>query len=159
MDRPRLVFPAITIGLLDSVIIDTQAIVTIDPLPSVMGDRTQLIQLFLNLVGNGLKYCRDRNPVIHLSVSRNECDWLFSIADNGIGIEATHHDRIFEVFKRLHNQNEYPGTGIGLAVCRRVVERHGGTIWIESVPGQGSTFYFTIPEPMLEKIANDAISV
>ena len=147
------------IGLLDSVIIDTQAIVTIDPLPSVMGDRTQLIQLFLNLVGNGLKYCRDRNPVIHLSVSRNECDWLFSIADNGIGIEATHHDRIFEVFKRLHNQNEYPGTGIGLAVCRRVVERHGGTIWIESVPGQGSTFYFTIPEPMLEKIANDAISV
>jgi PAS domain S-box-containing protein len=139
------------ISLLDSVIAETQAIVTIDPLPGVMGDRTQLIQLFMNLVGNGLKYCRDRTPVVHVSVSRNGSDWLFSVADNGIGIEAQHHDLIFEVFKRLHNQNEYPGTGIGLAVCRRVVKHHGGTIWFTSVPGQGSTFYFTIPNYLVEK--------
>lgn len=148
------------IGLLDSVIADTQAVVTIDPLPCAMGERTQLIQLFLNLVGNGLKYCRDRAPVIHVSASMTGREWVFSVADNGIGIEVAHHDRIFEVFKRLHNHNEYPGTGIGLAVCRRVVERHGGTIWVESVPGQGSTFYFTIPEPLVEKVLNDhAISV
>jgi PAS domain S-box-containing protein len=139
------------ISLLDSVIAETQAVVTIDPLPGVMGDRTQLIQLFMNLVGNGIKYCRDRTPMVHVSASKNGSDWLFSVADNGIGIEAQHQDVIFEVFKRLHNQNEYPGTGIGLAVCRRVVKHHGGTIWFTSVPGQGSTFYFTIPNHLVEK--------
>jgi light-regulated signal transduction histidine kinase (bacteriophytochrome) len=143
------------IALLESAIADTQAIVTVDSLPDVMGDRTQLIQLFLNLVGNGLKYCRDRAPVVHVSASKNGGDWLFSVADNGIGIEARHQDMIFEVFKRLHNQNEFPGTGIGLAVCRRVVERHGGTIWFTSVPEQGTTFYFTIPAPLVEKVPND----
>jgi light-regulated signal transduction histidine kinase (bacteriophytochrome) len=136
------------ISLLDSTITETHAIVTVDLLPDIMGDRTQLVQLFLNLVGNGLKYCRDRRPIIQVSASKNEREWVFSVTDNGIGIETRHHERIFEVFKRLHNQSEYPGTGIGLAVCRRVVENHGGMIWVRSVPGEGSTFYFTIPDTL-----------
>ncbi|MES2944670.1 MAG: ATP-binding protein [Pseudomonadota bacterium] len=144
------------ISLLDSSINETGAVITLGPLPDIMGDRTQLVQLFLNLLGNGLKYCRGRSPVIHVSSSKNATEWLVSVADNGIGIEARHHERIFEVFKRLHNQNDYPGTGIGLAVCRRVVERHGGSIWVESIPGEGSTFYFTIPELFSESGIHDA---
>ena len=134
------------IGLLDSAISDTQALVTVDPLPEVMGDRTQLIQLFLNLVGNGIKYCRGRTPKVHISVAKfNEREWLFSVADNGIGIETRHHLKIFEIFKRLHSQSDYAGTGIGLALCHRIVERHHGKIWLDSTPGEGSTFRFTLP--------------
>lgn len=143
------------ISLLDSSITETGAVITVDKLPRIMGDRTQLVQLFLNLLGNGLKYCRGRSPIIHVSASKVGPDWLVSVADNGIGIEARHHERIFEVFKRLHNQNEYPGTGIGLAVCKRVVERHGGNIRVESIAGEGSTFYFTIPEPFFESAIHD----
>lgn len=132
------------IALLDAVINSTRAVVTLGNLPTLRGNRTQLVQLFLNLLSNGIKYCRDRSPVIHLSAEKIRDEWIFSVADNGIGIDASHHDKIFEVFKRLHNEKEFPGTGIGLALCRRIVENHGGTIWVSSVLGQGSTFSFSI---------------
>lgn len=134
--------------LLDAAIRAGGAQVTVGALPEVMGDRTQLAQLLLNLVGNGLKYCRDRAPLVHISAARGEAEWVFSVADNGIGIDSKQYDKVFEVFTRLHTQQEYAGTGIGLAVCRRVVERHGGKIWITSVVGEGSTFSFTIPDPL-----------
>jgi two-component system, chemotaxis family, sensor kinase Cph1 len=110
-----------------------------------MGDRSQLVQLMQNLIGNGLKYHGDKPPYIQVSAQANENEWIFSVRDNGIGIEPKFHERIFEIFKRLHNQSEYPGTGIGLAVCRRVVHRHGGRLWLESEAGQGSVFHFTLP--------------
>ena len=141
------------IHLLDAALRHSRAQVTMGELPEVMGDRTQLVQLLLNLVGNGIKYCRDREPRVHIEAQRDPQGWVFSVADNGIGIDAKHHEKIFEVFKRLHTQNEYAGTGIGLAVCRRVVERHGGKIWITSVVGEGSTFYFMIPEIAAERSA------
>ena len=134
-----------TIQLLDASIHSKGASVTVGDLPEVMGDRSQLVQLFLNLIGNGLKYCQGRAPVVHVSAERNEHEWVFAVADNGIGIDPKHHQKIFEIFKRLHTQTEYAGTGIGLAVCHRIVERHHGRIWVESSPGVGSTFYFTLP--------------
>jgi PAS domain S-box-containing protein len=134
------------ISQLDSSIHDSGAQVTWDPLPEIMGDRSQLVQLVQNLIGNGLNYRGDQPPRIHLCAKRGEMEWTFSVRDNGIGIDPKYHQQIFEIFKRLHDQKEYPGTGIGLAVCRRVVNRHGGRIWVESEPGHGSTFSFTIPE-------------
>jgi hypothetical protein len=133
-------------GLLEISIRDMGAEVTSDELPTVMGDRTQLIQLMQNLIENGLKYHDQDSPRIWVSSRLSEEEWVVSIRDNGIGIPAKHHERIFEIFKRLHTQQEYPGTGIGLAVCRRIVHRHGGKIWVESEFGQGSTFSFTIPK-------------
>jgi PAS domain S-box-containing protein len=138
------------IQLLDAAIRSSAAQVTVGALPKVVGDRTQLVQLMLNLIGNGIKYCKGHAPVVRLSAKRGEGEWVFSVQDNGIGIDARHHARIFEVFKRLHTQTEYPGTGIGLAVCRRVVERHGGKIWVASGVGEGSTFSFTIPDSSSE---------
>jgi light-regulated signal transduction histidine kinase (bacteriophytochrome) len=138
------------IHLLDAAIVESGAVVTAGPLPEINGDRTQLVQLLLNLIGNGIKYCRDRTPSVHLSARRGEREWVFSVTDNGIGIDARYFDKIFEVFKRLHTQVEYSGTGIGLSVCRRVVDRHGGKIWLTSVPGEGSIFSFTIPDSSLE---------
>ncbi|WP_395059941.1 ATP-binding protein [Polaromonas sp.] len=131
--------------LLDAAIQASGAQVNVGELPDVMGDRTQLAQLLMNLVGNGMKYCKGRAPLVHISATRDEEMWLLSVADNGIGIDSKQHEKVFEVFTRLHSQQEYPGTGIGLAVCRRVVERHGGKIWITSVLGEGSTFHFTLP--------------
>ncbi|MDP3165888.1 MAG: ATP-binding protein [Hydrogenophaga sp.] len=131
--------------LLDAPIQAAHAVLTIGELPVVLGDRTQLAQLMLNLLGNSLKYCRGRAPVVDVSAVLKEREWVFSVRDNGIGIDARHHDKVFEVFKRLHTQNEYPGTGIGLAICRRVVEGHGGKIWVTSESGAGSTFSFTLP--------------
>lgn len=132
--------------LLDAQIRETGAEITCGELPVVMGDRSQLMQLLLNLLGNSLKYRSADAPRIHLSAERKNDEWQFSVVDNGIGIEPQHRERIFEVFQRLHNQSEYPGTGIGLAVCRRVVHRHGGRIWVEAAPGTGSNFCFTIQE-------------
>lgn len=140
------------ISLLDAVISESKAVVTLSRLPCVMGDHTQLVQLLLNLLGNGMKYCQGRTPTVQVYVRRLSHQWEFAVSDNGIGIEAKHYDRIFEVFKRLHTQKEYAGTGIGLAVCRRVVERHGGDIWVKSVVGEGSTFYFTLPVMLAESL-------
>jgi PAS domain S-box-containing protein len=132
--------------LLESSIRDSGGRVTWDQLPVIMGDRSQLVQLIQNLIGNGLTYRGDKPPHIHLSAERSGKEWVFSVCDNGIGIDPKHYGQIFEIFKRLHDQKDYPGTGIGLAVCRRVVIRHGGRIWVQSEPGHGSTFFFTIPE-------------
>ena len=133
--------------LLEAAISDSGGLVeVVGELPVVMADRTQLLQLFLNLVGNGLKYCRGRTPVVRLSAQRHDHDWVFSVADNGIGIDTRHQEKVFEVFKRLHTQQEFPGTGIGLAVCRRIVEGRGGKIWFTSTLGEGTTFYFSLPD-------------
>ncbi len=115
-----------------------------DALPRVLGDRSQLVQLFQNLLGNSIKYCGDQPPRIEISVERQDAFWRICVRDHGIGIAAEHHERVFEIFRRLHTQKAYPGTGLGLAVCRRVVSRHGGRIWVESAPDKGSSFMFTL---------------
>ncbi|HJW24478.1 MAG TPA: PAS domain-containing protein [Rhodocyclaceae bacterium] len=122
------------------------ATVTRGELPTLMGDRIQLAQVMHHLIDNGIKYRGQEPPRVHVAAERQEDEWLFSVRDNGIGIDKKHHRRIFEIFRRLHSQQAYPGTGIGLAICRRVVQRHGGQIWVESEPGRGSTFYFTLPD-------------
>ena len=132
--------------LLESSIHDSGGQIACGELPIVMGDRSQLVQLMQNLIGNGLAYRSDQPPLIEISAKRSGKDWIFSVRDNGIGIDPKHSEQVFEIFKRLHNQRDKPGTGIGLAVCRRVVNRHGGKIWVESELGHGSTFHFTIPE-------------
>jgi PAS domain S-box-containing protein len=121
--------------------------VTSDPLPSLPVDATQITQIFQNLIGNAIKFHSDLTPVIHVGARKEPGRWLFWVRDNGIGIEPKYSGRIFQIFQRLHTRKQYPGTGIGLAICKKIVERHGGTIWVESQPGQGSTFYFSIPEP------------
>ncbi len=122
------------------------AVVTHDVLPTVMGDRSQLGQLLTNLVGNAVKFCGEAAPVVHVSAQRDRGLWRISVRDNGIGIEPRHFDRIFVIFQRLHLRSQHPGTGIGLSICKRVVERHGGRITVESTPGEGSTFSFTLPD-------------
>src|SRR5687768_8005521 len=122
------------------------AAVTYDPLPTVLGDEVQLGQLLQNLVGNSLKFRSNSVPRIHIGVSDQPGEFQIEVRDNGIGIEPQYYERIFMVFQRLFNKGEYPGTGIGLAICKKVVERHGGRIWVESRPGDGSSFYFTLPK-------------
>lgn len=138
------------VGALDKTIRLSGATVTCDPLPTVTGDRIQLTQVLYNLIDNGIKYRGSEPPRVHVSARRQGAEWLVLVRDNGIGIPARHWAGIFEVFKRLHTQEEYPGAGIGLAVGRRIVQRHGGRIWVESTPGQGSTFHFTLPVPRAE---------
>ncbi len=122
-----------------------QAVVSHDPLPTVVVDGTQLTQLFQNLVSNAIKFRGDQPPRVHISAARHENEWLFAVRDNGIGIDRQYADRIFVIFQRLHTSADYPGTGIGLALCKKIVERHGGRIWVDSDLGQGATFYFTFP--------------
>jgi PAS domain S-box-containing protein len=122
------------------------AAVTSDPLPVVLGDATQLGQVFQNLVSNAIKFRGERPPRIHVSASERPAEWVFSVRDNGIGIAAEYFERIFIIFQRLHTIEEYGGTGIGLAICKKIVERHGGRIWVESAVGEGATFYFSIPK-------------
>ena len=129
---------------LQAIVRDAGAVVTRDPLPTVLADETQLIQLFQNLIGNGIKFRSGRRPEIHVSARQEEGRWLFSVRDNGIGIDPQYWQQIFEIFQRLHTRQKYSGTGIGLAICKRIVERHGGRIWLDSQPGEGATFYFTI---------------
>jgi light-regulated signal transduction histidine kinase (bacteriophytochrome) len=121
------------------------ATVTHDALPEVEADEPQLAQLFQNLIGNALKFKGNEAPRVHVSIAELPNAWEFSIQDNGIGIDAQYFDRIFMVFQRLHSKGEYDGTGIGLAICKKVVDRHGGRIRVESEPGRGSTFFFTLP--------------
>lgn len=103
------------------------------------------MQLFQNLIGNAIKFQAAEAPRIHVSAKRRNSDWIFAVRDNGIGIPKEHQERIFTIFQRLHHRDDYPGTGLGLALCKKIVERHGGRIWVESAVGRGSTFYFTIP--------------
>ena len=128
---------------LQKMIGETGAIITYDKLPVVLGDQVQLVQLLQNLISNAIKYRSEEKPLIHLSAERSDAEWIISVRDNGIGIAPEYHDRIFGVFKRLHGR-DYPGTGIGLAICKAVVEKHGGRIWVESQVGQGATFRFTV---------------
>jgi light-regulated signal transduction histidine kinase (bacteriophytochrome) len=125
---------------------ETGALVTNDLMPTVPADAGQLGQLLQNLVGNGIKFRNGGNPRVHVRAVEHEKHWEFSVRDNGIGIEQQYFDRIFVIFQRLHTKGDYPGTGIGLALCKRIVERHGGKIWVESKPDEGSTFFFTIPK-------------
>jgi chemotaxis family two-component system sensor kinase Cph1 len=104
-----------------------------------------MMQLFQNLIGNGIKFKGAEPPRVHISAARNGKEWTFSVRDNGIGFEPQYADRIFSVFQRLHSRDEYRGNGIGLSICRKIVERHQGRIWAESIPGSGATFYFTMP--------------
>jgi PAS domain S-box len=124
-----------------------QASVTRGDLPRVRGDSFQLLQLFQNLIGNAIKYRSSEAPMVHVGASRQGDSWVFSVQDNGIGIAEQYHPRIFQLFQRLHSQKQYSGTGIGLAICQRIVDRHGGRLWVESEPNRGSTFYFSIPIP------------
>jgi len=127
------------------------AVISHDELPSLMGDSDQITRLFQNLIGNAIKFCKDKTPKVHISARIKTKEWVFSVQDNGIGIAPEHFERIFSIFVRIHSRGEYSGSGIGLAICNRIVERHGGRIWVESEPGKGSTFYFTIPVARQEK--------
>ncbi len=138
---------------------ESDACITQDPMPKIMGDATQLTQLFQNLISNAVKFRGSAPPQVHISATLRESvpgdgdtvcylyshEWVFAVRDNGIGIEPQYFDRIFVIFQRLHGRGEYPGTGIGLAMCRKIVERHGGRVWVESAPGLGSSFFFTLP--------------
>jgi PAS domain S-box-containing protein len=117
-----------------------------DGMPIIYVDDVQLAQVFQNLIGNAIKFCSKETPQVHISATREDSAWRFAVADNGIGIEPQYTERIFQIFQRLHSRDKYPGTGMGLALCKKIVERHGGKIWVESKPGAGSTFYFTIAD-------------
>jgi light-regulated signal transduction histidine kinase (bacteriophytochrome) len=133
------------------------AVLTWDELPRVEGDDTQLVQLFQNLIANAIKFRKkDTPPSIRVSAEQRRDEWVFGVHDNGIGIEPRFYERVFVMFQRLHSYDAYPGTGLGLALCKRIVERHGGRIWIESRPAEGSSFYFTIPVRRAEADAREA---
>jgi PAS domain S-box-containing protein len=131
---------------LQGAITESGATITHDPLPIVQGDAARLGQVLQNLIGNALKFRGEAPPQIQVSAQHEDHHWRFSVRDNGIGIDPRHAERIFQVFQRLHTRQEYAGTGIGLAICKKIIERHGGRIWVESRPGEGSIFYFTISE-------------
>ncbi|RXA20756.1 PAS domain S-box protein, partial [Methanosarcina sp. MSH10X1] len=139
-------------SLLDQVVFDleisikeNEASVSYGTLPVVMADSMQLAQVFQNLISNAIKFRSEKVPEIEISAKKKADKWLFSVRDNGIGIDPKFSQRIFEVFKRLHKKEDYPGTGIGLSICKKIIERHGGRIWVESELGNGSVFYFTLP--------------
>ncbi|MEO8613440.1 MAG: ATP-binding protein [Chloroflexota bacterium] len=135
-----------TIHNLHAQLKETGATVTYDdPLPTIMADSDQMGRVFQNLISNAIKFHGDAPPHVHISAENCADHWQFAVKDNGIGIEPEYFDRIFIIFQRLHTRREYEGTGIGLAICKRIVERHGGRMWVESEPNIGSTFYFTIP--------------
>jgi light-regulated signal transduction histidine kinase (bacteriophytochrome) len=131
---------------IDLLIKNKEARITYDELPCVYADKVQLALVFQNLISNAIKFVKDKMPIVQISAYDKEDQHVISIKDNGIGISKEYHDKIFEIFKRLHSKDEYPGTGIGLSSCKKILERHRGDIWLESEPGKGSTFYFSIPK-------------
>ena len=124
---------------------ESGAVITHDPLPMVMADERQFLHVLQNLLSNAIKFRGSGPPRAHVSAERRGGEWLFSVRDNGIGIDPQYAERIFVIFQRLHTNAEYPGTGIGLSLCKKIVERHGGRMWMESQLGHGATFYFTVP--------------
>jgi PAS domain S-box-containing protein len=133
------------VGSMDDMAKSTGALITQDKLPVLMGNESNFIQLFQNLVGNAIKFHGPEAPRVHVGAAKGSDRWLFSIKDNGIGIEPQYQERVFLIFQRLHGRDKYPGTGIGLSICKKIVETQGGNIWFESEQGKGSTFYFTVP--------------
>jgi PAS domain S-box-containing protein len=140
------------VEMLRTMLEDTDGEVSHEELPTVAGEHSQLVQLMQNLIGNSIKYHGDQPPRVHVSAEWKDDAWTIAVRDEGIGIDAKNHDKIFEIFCRLHTEQEYSGTGIGLAICRRIVHRHGGQMWLESQPGEGSTFYFSIPASSQKEI-------
>jgi light-regulated signal transduction histidine kinase (bacteriophytochrome) len=134
-----------TLSDLNTAIRESNAVITATPLPTVRANPSQMGQLLQNLIGNAIKFHASQPPQVQIKATLYEQSWTISVQDNGIGIEPQYADRIFIIFQRLHTKDKYPGTGIGLAICKRIVERHGGRIWFESEPGRGTTFFFTIP--------------
>jgi light-regulated signal transduction histidine kinase (bacteriophytochrome) len=141
---------------LSVVLEETEAQIISEDLPKVLGEQGQLAQLFQNLIGNALKFHDVEKPVVTISVHRKNDDWLFAVKDNGLGFDQSHAERIFVIFQRLQGREVHKGTGIGLSICKKIVERHGGKIWVESAIGKGSTFFFTIPTIQQ---ANDARAI
>jgi len=136
---------AAAIANLEMAIADSNAQITHDPLPNINAQGILITQLLQNLIANAIKFRGDKPAVVHVGARQQGDEWVLSVADQGIGIEPKYFNRIFELFKRLHTRGEYAGTGIGLALCKKIVGLHRGRIWVESVLGQGSTFYFTLP--------------
>ncbi len=135
------------LGNLGLILEDTGAVIDRPgPLPTLRCNLTAMTQVFQNLVGNALKFRREDPPLVRIAAQADEFGWTISIADNGIGISPQHFDRLFVIFTRLHARTKYDGTGTGLAICKKIVEQHGGRIWIESIPGEGSCFKFSLPE-------------
>jgi PAS domain S-box-containing protein len=135
-----------SLSYLEHPIAESGAEISIGDLPTVRIDESQFVQLFQNLIANAIKFRSDKKPHINITAEKNDGFWRFAVSDNGIGLEQEYAERIFLIFQRLHARDKYPGTGIGLSICKKIVERNGGKIWVESQPGKGSTFYFTLPE-------------
>lgn len=134
-----------TLASLKNAIEDSGAQVSRSALPTVKADAVQLGQVFQNLIANAIKFHNHSAPVVRISAEQKGAAWVFTFADNGIGFDPQHAERVFVMFQRLHGREEYPGTGIGLAVCKKIIERHGGRIWVDSKPGEGASFHFTLP--------------
>jgi light-regulated signal transduction histidine kinase (bacteriophytochrome) len=147
----------VTLENLEASIKDKSAQVSVDRLPIVVADTMQLGQVFQNLISNAIKFARGV-PRIHVGCEEKPTEFVFFVRDKGIGIDPNKLDRIFEAFVRLHSGNEYPGTGIGLSICKKIVERQGGRIWVESAPGEGSVFYFTVPRRDIELLEAAAVA-
>ena len=125
---------------------ESKAQITHDPLPEVVADEVQLVQLFQNLVSNAVKFHGDEAPQVRIAVAEHEQEWVFSVRDNGIGFDPQYAEQAFIIFQRLNDRSRFAGNGIGLAICKKIVQRHGGRIWVESQPGKGATFFFTLPK-------------
>ena len=149
------VIVAETLRALQPAIQESAATVTHESLPTVMGDESQLLQLFQNLIGNAIKYRDGKPPVVQVSCKQEGERWLFSVRDKGIGIDPKYAEKVFVIFQRLHTREQYAGTGIGLAVCKKIVEHHGGKIWVELELGEGATFYLTLPATAVDGSALD----
>jgi light-regulated signal transduction histidine kinase (bacteriophytochrome) len=134
-----------TLTLFQLAIDESEAEIIVDPLPTVLADESQMVQLMQNLVGNAIKFHSQERPLIYISATKGQKEWTFTVKDNGIGLKMQYANKIFQVFQRLHSTSEYPGTGIGLAVAKKIVDRHEGRIWVESEEGKGAAFFFTIP--------------